>query len=68
MSRELKIGDRVRVTVHYREGGYQPGDQGTVSWVVPFSVTGGSLYVVAMDKDSAGAEGYFLAGEIEPDG
>jgi hypothetical protein len=67
MSRELKIGDRVRVSEHYREEDYQPGDQGRVCWVVPASVSGRSVYVVAMDKDSSGLEGYFLAGEIEPD-
>lgn len=64
---ELKIGDRVRVSRHYGEGAYQAGDRGTVSWVVPSSVVSGPVYVVAMDKDSAGLEGYFLVGEIEPD-
>jgi hypothetical protein len=31
MSRELKIGDRVRVTVPYRAEDYQSGDRGALS-------------------------------------
>jgi hypothetical protein len=31
MPRELKVGDRVRVTARYGGKDYQPGDQGTVS-------------------------------------
>ena len=60
------VGDRVRR--HYPEEDYQSGNQGTVSWVVPPSVSDRFVYVVAMDKDSAGLESYILAGEIEGDG
>jgi hypothetical protein len=35
--------------------------------VVQSSVSGGLVYVVAMDKDSTCLEVYFLAGEIELD-
>jgi hypothetical protein len=63
------LGDRVRVTAHYRGEVYQPGDQGTVSWV-PKTPPGGAPtpYHVSMDK--CGREGtsvIFLASDIEPD-
>ena len=51
MSRELKPGQRVRVTVRNRMAGYQPGDKGTVMREVADGPSGTRYYVVAMDKD-----------------
>jgi hypothetical protein len=56
MSRELKPGDRVHVTVRNRMYGYQPGASGV------------RYYVVAMDKDDPTKSGVvFTADEIELD-
>jgi hypothetical protein len=69
MFHELKVGDRVRVSVHYRGEEYQPGDKGTVSGV-PKEPPGGAplRYHVLMDSDGpAGTSVIFAAGEIEPD-
>jgi hypothetical protein len=69
MFHDLKVGDRVRLTVSYRGKDYRPGDQGTVSGV-PKPPPGGAAthYHVSMDK--RGPEGtsvIFAAGDIEPD-
>jgi hypothetical protein len=57
----------VRVWVEHPAHGRKAGERGTVLRMISSSLTGESVYVVAMDKDSAGLECYFLAGEIEPD-
>jgi hypothetical protein len=51
MSRDLKPGDRVRVTIRNRLAGYQPGDKGTVWRASRASATGEGSYTVEMDKD-----------------
>jgi hypothetical protein len=68
MSRELKPGQRVRVTVRNRVARYQPGDTGTVLREVMLSMRGERSYTVAMDKDDpAKSEAVFRFDEIEPD-
>jgi hypothetical protein len=68
MSRELKPGQRVRVTVRNRLAGYQPGDTGTVLWSSLSAASGVRYYTVAMDIDDPAARGaVFAEGEIEPD-
>ena len=68
MSRPLKPGDRVRVTLHNRLAGYQPGDKGTVVRLSVSAATGERYYTVAMDKDDPTASGAVVAeGEIEAD-
>jgi hypothetical protein len=68
MSRPLKPGDRVRVTLHNRLAGYQPGDKGTVVRLSVSAATGERYYTVAMDKDDPTASGaVFTEGEIEAD-
>ena len=68
MSREMKAGDRVRVTVRKRLGSYQPGDKGTVLRSSLSATAGERYYTVAMDKDDPTASGAILSeGEIEPD-
>jgi hypothetical protein len=69
MFHELKVGDRVRVSGHYRGEDYQPGDQGTVSWV-PKTPPGGvpTPYHVLMDAAGPFATTVICsANEIEPD-
>ena len=64
---ELKVGDRVRVTMRSRIAGYQPGDEGTLLHVA-WSPTGGCYYLVAMDKGELDSTGViFTVGEIEAD-
>ena len=67
MSRQLKPGQRVRVTVRNRVTRYQPGDTGTVLRS-SVSATGERSYTVAMDLDDpAGSGAVFAEGEIEAD-
>jgi hypothetical protein len=67
MSRELKMGDRIRVRRTIRE--YQVGDKGIV--LEGPSTHGGAAeksYVVMMDKDGPGATSIvFTEGDIELD-
>jgi hypothetical protein len=68
MSRELKPGDRVRVTVCNRMSGYQPGDKGTVLREAISGPSGARYFAVAMDKDDPTKSGVvFTADEIELD-
>jgi hypothetical protein len=68
MRRELKPGQRVRVTVRNRVARYQPGDSGTVLWSSLSAATGVRYYTVAMDIDDPAASGaVFTESEIEPD-
>jgi hypothetical protein len=68
MSRALKVGDRVRVTIHNRMAGYQPGDKGAVLREVADGPSGTRYYVVAMDKDDPIKTGVlFSDDEIEAD-
>jgi hypothetical protein len=69
MSRALKAGDRVRVTIRNRIAGYGPGDKGTVlREPSTATITGERYYTVAMDKDGPNATGVvFAEEEIEPD-
>ena len=67
MSRELNVGDRVRVTAHNRIAGYHAGDKGTVLHVAR-SAVGRRYYLVAMDKGELDSTGViFTVGEIEAD-
>jgi hypothetical protein len=67
MSRQLKPGQRVRVTVRNRLARYQPGDTGTVLRS-SVAVTGERHYTVAMDIDDPATGGaIFAEDEIEPD-
>jgi hypothetical protein len=68
MSRPLKPGDRVRVTLHNRLAGYQPGDKGTVARLSMSAATGERYYTVTMDKGEPDSTGVIFAeDEIEPD-
>ncbi len=69
MSRELKMGDRVRVTARSRVKGYQPGDKGVVlEGPTVYAGAGDTSYVVAMGKDGPGVTStIFSADEIESD-
>jgi hypothetical protein len=69
MNRELKMGDRVRVTPGSRVKGYQPGDKGVVlEGPTVYAGASDTSYVVAMDKDGPGSTStVFSADEIEPD-
>jgi hypothetical protein len=68
MSRSLKPGESIRVTVRNRMAGYQPGDKGTVMREVADGPSGTRYYVVAMDKDDPQKTGVvFSDDEIEPD-
>jgi hypothetical protein len=68
MTRELKPGQRVRVTVRNRVAHYQPGDTGTVLRSSVSPTTGKRHYTVAMDMDDPAASGaIFAEGEIEAD-
>jgi hypothetical protein len=69
MNRQLKQGDRVRVTVANRKRGYQPGETGTVTHAPNVPVHEEPYYIVAMDKDGpASTAVVFTAEEIEPEG
>ena len=68
MSRELKAGDRIRVTARNRTHGYQSGDKGTVRRVFKPSSGDECSYYVRMDKDDPAYSGpIFGEGEIEAD-
>jgi hypothetical protein len=68
MSRQLKLGDRVRVTARSRKEGYQPGDQGTVTHAPKVPLHQEPYYIVAMDKDGPTRTAVvFTEGEIELD-
>ena len=51
MSRQLKPGQRVRVSARNRVARYQPGDTGTVLRSSVSPTTGERHYTVAMDMD-----------------
>jgi hypothetical protein len=65
MSRELKPGERVRVTSANAMPDYQRGDSGTVLQGPFPSAMGGQYYIVQMDKDPANLQVTFLMEEIE---
>ncbi len=67
MSRELKMGDRVRIRRPIRE--YQVGDKGTVlDGPTTYAGAAEKSYVVTMDKDGPGATSIvFTAADIELD-
>ena len=69
MNRELKMGDRARVTPGSRVKGYQPGDKGVVlEGPAVYAGASDTSYVVAMDKDGPGSTStVFAADDIEPD-
>jgi hypothetical protein len=69
MNRELKMGDRVRVTARSRVKSYQPGDKGVVlEGPTVYDGAGDTSYVVAMDKDGPGStSAVFSADDIEAD-
>jgi hypothetical protein len=68
MSRALKPGDRVHVTVRNRMAGYHLGDTGTVLRSSVLATTGQRYYSVAMDKDDPTKSGVvFSDEEIDPD-
>jgi hypothetical protein len=68
MSRELRKGQRIRVTGRNRLPDYDPGDRGTVSATYALPTTIERFYVVAMDKDHPAHSGaVFAEDEIEPD-
>jgi hypothetical protein len=50
MSRNLKPGDRVHVTIANRVPGYQAGGMGTVQREIVSATQGTLFYLVAMDK------------------
>ena len=56
MSRELKMGDCVRITSRSRVEGYQPGDKGVVlEGPAVYAGASDTSYVVAMDKGGPAA-------------
>lgn len=66
--RELKRGDRVRVTVRGRMHGYEAGDKGMVLRALAAGPSGALYYLVAMDKDDPTKTGVvFTDEEIELD-
>jgi hypothetical protein len=65
MIRELKAGDRVRVTGTRVMPGYRQGDTGMVKEGPRPTVTGDPYYVVQMDKEDHEWI-IFLPAEIEP--
>jgi hypothetical protein len=67
MIRELKSGDRVRVTIRNRRVAYEAGDKGTVLWAPTVSSTEQRFYLVSMDKDGPGHGVTFAPEQIEPD-
>jgi hypothetical protein len=68
MSRELKPGQRVRVTVRNRIAGFQPGDTGMVLHAATRGAIGERFFLVAMDKGELDSTGViFTEGEIEPE-
>lgn len=67
MKRELKSGDRVRVSVRSKVPGHQPGDTGTVVWGPILRNGSKPYYIVAMDHDTAATTTIFHIDEIEPE-
>jgi hypothetical protein len=68
MSRELKVGTRVRLTARNRLHGYQAGDKGTVLREAISTPRGTLYYLIAMDRDELTQTGrVFTAEEIEVD-
>ena len=67
MSREMKVGDRVRVRTWTGMPEYFLGDRGTVLRYPEIFETGEPCYLVAMDKDAGKGTALFTADEIEPD-
>jgi hypothetical protein len=69
MNRELKMGDRVRVTLRSRVKDYRPSDKGVVlEGPTVYAGASDTSYVVAMDKDGPGSTStVFAADDIEPD-
>ena len=68
MSRELRVGDRMRMSARSRVEDYPPGEKGVVRGGPKNSARSGVVYyLVAMDKDSPGQTTVFNAEEIEPD-
>jgi hypothetical protein len=67
MNYDLRPGDRVRVTVLSRVGGYRPGARGTVLGGREASAVGWRYFVVRMDGAPMGTWTIFAADEIEPD-
>jgi hypothetical protein len=68
MSRELRKGDRVRVTERNRIPDYELGDRGTVLEISSLPATGERHYTVTMDKDHPAHPGaVFTEDEIERD-
>jgi hypothetical protein len=68
MSPELKVGDRVRVSVRNRMHGYQTGERGTVVRQLVAGPSGTCYYLVAMDEDDPAKTGVvFTNDEIELD-
>ena len=65
MSRQLNLGDRVRVTSANTMPGYQPGDAGTVKDGPHPAANGGHYYIVHMDNDVGGSPIVFMTEEIE---
>jgi hypothetical protein len=67
-TRELKVGDRVRVTTRNRRETYHAGDKGTVV-LGPMNSDGDAhYYFVSMGKGgTAGTMVLFAEDEIEPD-
>ena len=68
MSHELRVGDRMRMSVRSRVEDYPPKAKGVVRGGPKDSARSGVVYyLVAMDKDDPGQTTIFNADEIEPD-
>jgi hypothetical protein len=68
MRRELRVGDRMRMSVRSRVEDYPPGAKGVVRGGPKDSARSGVVYyLVSMDKDDPGQTTIFNAEEIEPD-
>jgi hypothetical protein len=69
MSRELKVGDLIRIRGENGVKGYRPGDRGQVLFRASSpTLDGKRFYTVAMDKDDMAPEWIvFTEDEIEPD-
>jgi hypothetical protein len=65
MSREIKTGDRVRVTQGSRMPTFRAGDKGTVTSGPHVYVSGAVYYLVTMDERPRADPIIFLADEIE---
>lgn len=65
MSRNLKPGQRVRVSRANTLPSYQPGDSGTIKEGPYPAPHGGHYYIVQMGQDTGIGPAIFLAEEIE---